>query len=213
MKAKIRATAQKLVNLYRQAHVIVGGWSAVNPIFLDEADDNVIQEIRELPTGKTLIKHIENLRSGKTPIDSIERELLPYGGMMVGETIASVNLTPAQWTELENGIKNFVPTQEGLDNFTSLDVVRKFGEEWQVAISSLLQTKPHLRDNWATINHTFNAYRLWNSANMVISTPLTERTRAQVQSDMPEYETYLPMFGDAGTELLTKLRTFISTVD
>ena len=180
---------------------------------MDEADDNVIQEIRELPTGKTLIKHIENLRSGKTPIDSIERELLPYGGMMVGETIASVSLTPAQWTELENGIQNFVPTQEGLDNFTSLDVVRKFGEEWQVAISSLLQTKPHLRDNWAKINHTFNAYRLWNSANMVISTPLTERTRAQVQTDMPEYETYLPMFGDAGAELLAKLRTFISTVD
>ena len=48
---------------------------------------------------------------------------------------------------------------------------------------------------------------------MVISTPLTERTRAQVQSDMPEYETYLPMFGDAGAELLSKLRTFISTVD
>lgn len=213
MKAKIRATAQKLVNLYRQAHVIVGGWSVVNPIFLDEADDNVIQEIRELPTGTTLVKHIENLRSGKTPIDSIERELLPYGGMMVGETIASLSLTTAQWEELENGIKNFVPTQEGLDDFTSLDVVRKFGEEWQVAITSLIQTKQHLRDKWATITHTFNAYKLWNAAKEVISNPLTERIRGQVQSDMPEFETYLPMFGDAGTELLTKLRTFISTVD
>ena len=29
---------------------------------------------------------------------------------------------------------------------------------------------------------------------------------------MPEYETYLPMFGNAGTELLEKLRSFITTM-
>lgn len=213
MKVQIRATAQKLVNLYRQAHVIVGGWSVVNPIFINEADDAVIQEIRELPTGKMLVRHIENLRSGKTSMDSIERELLPYGGMMAGNTIATINLTSDQWTELENGIKNFIPTQEGLDAFTELDVVHKFGEEWQTAISSLIQTKPHLRNGWTNINQTFNAYRLWNTAREVISNPLTERVRAQVQSDMPEFETYLPMFGDAGTELLAKLRTFISPID
>lgn len=210
MKAKIRATAQKLVNLYRQAHVIIGGWATVNPIFVNEADDSVMQEIADLPTGKTLIKHIENLRSGKTPMDSIERELLPYGGMMVGETIASINLSAEQWAELEQGIKNFVPTQDGLDAFTALNVVNRFGEEWQNAISSLVQTKPNLHENWATIKHTFNAYRLWNSANLIISTPLTDRVRAQVQAEMPEYETYLPMFGDAGTQLLNKLRTFIA---
>ena len=210
MKAKIRATAQKLVNLYRQAHVIIGGWATVNPIFINEADDSVMQEIADLPTGKTLIKHIENLRSGKTPMDSIERELLPYGGMMVGETIASINLSAEQWAELEQGIKNFVPTQDGLDAFTALNVVNRFGEEWQNAISSLVQTKPNLHENWTTIKHTFNAYRLWNSANLVISTPLTDRVRAQVQAEMPEYETYLPLFGDAGTQLLNKLRTFIA---
>lgn len=213
MKVKIRATAQKLVNLYRQAHVIIGGWSAINPIFIDEANDAVIQEIQELPTGKMLVQHINNLRSGKTPIDSIERELLPYGGMMAGDALATVSLTNEQWQELENGIKNFVPTQDGLNDFTELNVVRKFGEEWQAAISSLLQTKPNLRDGWATINQTYNAYRLWNTAHEVISNPLTERVRAQVQSDMLEFETYLPMFGNAGTELLTKLRTFISPVD
>jgi hypothetical protein len=42
---------------------------------------------------------------------------------------------------------------------------------------------------------------------------LSERVRAQVQADMPDYETYLPMFGDAGTELLAKLRTFISSMN
>lgn len=210
MKAKIRATAQKLVNLYRQAHVIVGEWATVNPIFINEADDAVIQEISDLPTGKMLVKHIENLRSGKTSMDSIERELLPYGGMMAGERIASINLTPAQWAELEQGIENFIPTQDGLNAFTALNVVNRFGEEWQNAITSLVQTKPQLHEKWVTINHTFNAYRLWNTANEVISQPLTDRVRAQVQSDMPEYETYLPMFGDSGNELLNKLRTFIA---
>jgi hypothetical protein len=212
MKAKNRATAQRMLNLYRQQHVIIGGWAAVNQVFVDEATDAVLQELMEMPTGKNLVRHIENLRQGITPMDTIDRELLPYGGTM-SDARASINLTEQQWTELEQAINNFVPNQDGLDEFIATDIVRKFGEEWQVAISSLLQTKPHLRDNWATINHTFNAYRLWNSANMVISTPLTERTRAQVQSDMPEYETYLPMFGDAGAELLSKLRTFISTVD
>lgn len=212
MKAKIRATAQKLLNLYRQAHVIVGGWGTVNPIFVDEADDNVIHEIQDLPTGKMLVRHIENLRSGKTPMDSIERELLPYGGMMVGEEITPINLTAEQWSELEYGLENFVPNQEGLDAFTSLDVIKHFGEQWPEIISSVIQSKKHLQDKWAAVKHTFNAYRLWASANEVISKPLTERVRAQVQADMPEYETYLPMFGDAGNKLLTKLRTFISSI-
>ena len=213
MKAKVRATAQKLLNLYRQAHVIIGGWDTVNQIFVDEADDNVIREIQDLPTGKMLVLHIENLRSGKTPMDSIERELLPYGGMMVAEEIPSVNLTTEQWAELEHGIENFVPNQEGLDAFTSLDIVKHFGEQWIGTINSVIQHKKHLQDKWKTIIHTFNAYRLWSSANEVISKPLTERIRAQVQADMPEYETYLPMFGHAGNELLVKLRTFISSLN
>ena len=194
MKAKIRATAQKLVNLYRQAHVIVGEWATVNPIFINEADDAVIQEISDFQL------------SAQNMIDT----LLPYGGMMAGERIASINLTPAQWAELEQGIENFIPTQDGLNAFTALNVVNRFGEEWQNAITSLVQTKPQLHEKWVTINHTFNAYRLWNTANEVISQPLTDRVRAQVQSDMPEYETYLPMFGDSGNELLNKLRTFIA---
>ena len=37
MKPKASVVAQKLLNLYRQAHVIIGGWSALNPIFVDEA--------------------------------------------------------------------------------------------------------------------------------------------------------------------------------
>ena len=79
MKAKIRATAQKLVNLYRQAHVIVGEWATVNPIFINEADDAVIQEISDLPTGKMLVKHIENLRERLRELDFI---LSPSGTMI-----------------------------------------------------------------------------------------------------------------------------------
>lgn len=212
MKAKIRATAQKLLNLYRQEHVIVGGWPVLNKIFVNEATDSVIDELRDMPTGKNLIQHIENLRSGKTAMNTIERELLPYGGMM-NETVSTATLPENQWNELQFVINHFVPTQAGLDNFLSSNIVRSFGEQWPVAIKAILASHPDLMDKWSEINQTYNAYRLWDSANEIITKPLSDRTRADIQADMPEYETYLPMFGDAGTELLTKLRTFISTMN
>ena len=96
MNAKTSTIALKLLNLYRQEHVIIGGWTTVNPIFVNEATDDVIKELRDMPTGKLLVRHIENLRSGKTPMDSIDPELLPYGGMMIAEDIATIKLTANQ---------------------------------------------------------------------------------------------------------------------
>jgi len=52
----------------------------------------------------------------------------------------------------------------------------------------------------------------WNTANELLANPLTERSRAQLQADLPEYETYLPMFGEEGTKLLEKLRNSISSL-
>ncbi len=213
MNAKTSTIALKLLNLYRQEHVIIGGWTTVNPIFVNEATDDVIKELRDMPTGKLLVRHIENLRSGKTPMDSIDPELLPYGGMMIAEDIATIKLTANQWQELEDALNSFTPDQMGLERFMKLDVVREFGEEWQNAIRSALNARPQLLDRWNIVNQTYNAYRLWDTANEIIANPISERSRAQVQADMPEYETYLPMFGDAGTELLTKLRTFVSSLN
>ncbi len=211
MKAKASAVAQKLLNLYRQEHVIFGGWAAVNAVFVAEADTDVLRELRELPTGKNLVRHIENLRSGKTPMDSIERELLPYGGMM-DETIATVPLTQDEWTQLENGINEFTTDQDGLDRIQQLPVIKKFGDQWLVAIRAALSQRPELLEKWSVVNKTYRAYYLWKVASDMLNQPLTERARAQLQVDMPEYETYLPMFGDAGTELLEKLRSFITTM-
>ncbi len=212
MKAKIRATAQKLLNLYRQEHVVVGGWPVLNKIFVNEASDSVIEELRDMPTGKNLVQHIENLRSGKTAMNTIERELLPYGGMMT-ETLTTVRLPDQQWNELKTAINNFVPSQVGLNNFLSTGVVRMFGDQWQTAIKSALISYPDLMEKWSVIMQTFNAYRLWDTAHEILSKPISDRTRADVQADMPEYETYLPMFGDSGTELLNRLRTFISSMN
>ena len=213
MNAKTSTIALKLLNLYRQEHVIVGGWTTVNPIFVNEATDDVIKELRDMPTGKLLVRHIENLHSGKTPMDSIDPELLPYGGMMIAEDIATIKLTANQWQELEDALNSFTPDQMGLERFMKSDVVREFGEEWQNAIRSALNARPQLLDRWNIVNQTYNAYRLWDTANEIIANPISERSRAQVQADMPEYETYLPMFGDAGTELLAKLRTFVSSLN
>ena len=211
MNAKASTTAQKLLNLYRQEHVIFGGWAAVNQVFVNESTPEILRELRELPTGKNLAKHIENLRSGKTPMDSIDHELLPYGGMMT-ETVATVPLTPDEWRELESGLNEFTTDQEGLNRIQQLNVIKKFGDQWLVAIRAALGARPDLMDTWAIVMKTYRAYYLWKVANDMLEQPLSERARAQLQADMPEYETYLPMFGDAGTELLEKLRSFITTM-
>lgn len=209
MNAKSSTIAQRLLNLYRQEHVIFGGWAAVNQVFVTEATDDVLSALGELPTGKNLVRHIENLRSGKTPMDSIERDLLPYGGLM-DETVATVTLTKSEWAELESGIDAFTTDQNGLDKIQQLNVVKKFGDQWLVAIRAALSARPDLLEKWSLVNKTYRAYYLWKVASDMLTQPLSERARAQLQADMPEYETYLPMFGDAGDELLGKLRSFIS---
>jgi len=60
---------------------------------------------------------------------------------------------------------------------------------------------------------TYNAYMRWNEANDLVSNIMSDRSRAQLQADMPEYETYLPMFGEPGIKLLEKLRLSISSVN
>lgn len=212
MKARASAVAQKLLNLYRQEHVIIGGWATVNPVFIEEADTDVITELQQMPTGKMLIQHIENLRNGKTPIDSIEPDLLPYGGMMAQSEITNVILTPRDMTELQSALASFTPDQNGLNTITNLAVVRRFGDEWQNAIHDALESHPELRSKWTTVTKTYRAYQLWDTASQIVSEPLDERARAEIQAEIPEYETYLPMFGDAGNELLGRLRTFISSV-
>lgn len=209
MKPKANLIAQKLVNLYRQEHVILGGWAVLNPVFLDEATDDVLNEMADLPTGKMLVQHIKNLRDGKTPMDSIDRELLPYGGLMA-ESGASTPLSDEQWSILINALNNFTPNQEGLEHLQSLDVVKKFGDEWIIGIKNILSTHPDLAEKWKVVMQTQRAYHLWDMATQIINQPLTERMRAQIQADMPEYETFLPLFAEPGKELLAKLRSFMS---
>lgn len=211
MKKKPNIIAQKLLNLYRQHHVIFGGWKSVNKIFIDEATPEVITEIKDLPTGKMLIQHIENLRSGKTPLNSIEPSLAPYGGLM-SEHIESINLSESELSELRNALTNFTPDSDGISTIESLDVVKKFGTEWQIAIRSALSDYPEMLNKFNTVIKTERAHHLWKTANDILAQPVSELTRARVQANLPEYETYLPMFGDAGTTLLSKLRVFISNV-
>ena len=209
MKPKANLIAQRLVNLYRQEHVILGGWAVLNPVFVNEATDDVLNEMADLPTGKMLIQHIKNLRDGKTPMDSIDRDLLPYGGLMA-ESGASTPMSQNQWDELTNALNSFTPNQEGLHHLQTLDVVKKFGDEWLTGIKNMVADHPDLAEKWKVVMQTERAYHLWDMATQIINQPLTERMRAQIQADMPEYETFLPMFAEPGNQLLEKLRSFMS---
>lgn len=211
MKAKASVTAQKLLNLYRQAHVIVGGWAAVNRVFVDEATDDIMHELGNLPTGKMLIAHIKNLRDGTTPMDSIAHDLLPYGGMMV-ESEAVPDMLPADLQQLVSAINSFDPSQEGLDRFMNIPLIKKFGDDWVVMSRTALSNDPETLRKFDDVVRVSRAYQLWADANDILAQPVNERIRANLQVDMPEYETYLPMFGDDGRKLLRRLHGLISAM-
>lgn len=211
MKAKASVTAQKLLNLYRQAHVIAGGWAAVNRVFVDEATDEILRELQDLPTGKMLIQHIENLRNGTTPMDSIAHELLPYGGMMA-ESGANSDISPAELQQITTAVDSFDPSSEGMSRFMDTPIIKKFGSDWVLMTQNALSNNPEMLRKLDDIVRVSTAYRLWNTANDILSHPVTERVRANLQVDMPEYETYLPMFGDEGRELLRRLHGLLSSM-
>ena len=211
MKAKASVITQKLLNLYRQAHVISGGWVAVNQVFIEEATNDVLVELADLPTGKLLIAHIENLRSGKTPMNSIARELLPYGGMMAQESVSS-DVLPDEIKELLFAINHFKSDQDGIDEFLATPVVKKFGTKWVVGIRNILADYPKESEKFNNIVKIWTAYGVWANAKEIINNPINDRVRAQIQVDMPEYENYLPMFGDAGQKLLDRLHEFTSSL-
>ena len=212
MQQQAHTIAQRLLNLYRQAHVIDGGWATVNVVFIAESNDaSVISELENMPTGKKLVAHINNLRSGKTPMDSIDKDLLPYGGLMSGQT-TNVSLSDDEINQLKTVLSEFKPTTEYLNTIKQLPFVQRFGNDWIDDIKSAIAFDRDMLSKWNNVAQTANAYRIWDSAKQLLSETLTERNRAQIQADMPEFETYLPMFGDSGKEMLSKLRTFMSSL-
>lgn len=211
MISKTSTTTRRLLNLYRQHNVIYGGWSVINPLFLAEADTDVLSELKSLPTGSRLVKHIENLRSGKTPINSIDKNLLPYGKMM-SDDIISMQLSESEIQEIKTALQTFTPDITGLEKIKSLSSIKQFGNDWLVGIRSAITNDKELLNKLEIVNKTLLAHNLWKSANEILSSPLSEKLRAQVQADLPEYETYLPMFGDSGSELLAKLRKMITSI-
>ena len=93
MQQQAHVIAQRLLNIYRQEHVLVGGWAAVNRVLIDESNDpNVIAELNKYKyvvicsyyegrymlsrhskrtTWETQGGHIE---VGETPMDAIDPE-------------------------------------------------------------------------------------------------------------------------------------------
>lgn len=212
MQQQAHIVAQRLLNLYRQAHVIVGGWAAVNRVLISESNDaQVIKELLNLPTGQKLVEHINNLKSGKTPMNTINNDLLPYGGTMSGQEI-NVSISKEEIEQLKQMLEHFEPTLDGLNEIKNLPFVKNFGNDWIEDIKSSLAGDNTALAQWDNVVRTNRAYQMWDEAQQLVSETLTERNRAQIQADMPEFETYLPMFGDAGNELLSKLRTFMSSM-
>lgn len=211
MKSETLTIAQRLINLYRQQHVIIGGWKAVNPIFLQEANEEVLSLLEDLPTGSLLVKHIRNLQKGITKIDSIAHELLPYGGAMEKKTKTNI-LSNKELEELYDALSEFTPDEEGLSLIKNLSSVKSFGKYWREEIKNSLSDSEFI-NIWNNVLKTDKAYTLWDNAREILSQEdnINEINKAKIQAELPEFETYLPLFGEDGIKLIEKLRLLVSS--
>ena len=130
---------------------------------------------------------------------------------MSGQEI-NVSISKEEIEQLKQMLEHFEPTLDGLNEIKNLPFVKNFGNDWIEDIKSSLAGDNTALAQWDNVVRTNRAYQMWDEAQQLVSETLTERNRAQIQADMPEFETYLPMFGDAGNELLSKLRTFMSSM-
>jgi hypothetical protein len=206
VKTKAAAIAQKLMNLYRNASAIEGAWSAVNPVLMKEANAAVMGEIERLPCGKFLSKHISDLKSGRTKMNSIDAELVPCGANFA----APGKISDDEYDELIRALGKFKPDAAHLDVIKSLSIVKKFEGNWQTGVGSVLRDSDGIAA-WQNVVRTDGALRLWARAAGILSLEPTELLRAEVQADLPEYETYLPMFGEEGKTLLARIRKLINS--
>ena len=209
MKTRGAATAQRLMNLYRGAHAIDGGWAAVNAALVAESDDAAAAEIAKLPCGSALNAHIANLKSGRTRMDSIAPELLPYNGMLSRGAAAPSAVDAAEYAELRAALESFAPDAEHVGRVKRLALVRRFGDNWPSGVRAILRDG-RLLEIWTAVLRADGALRYWNRAAEILGAANpTEFMRAEVQADLPEYETYLPVFGASGADVLTRLRRFV----
>ncbi|MDR0449247.1 MAG: hypothetical protein LBG89_02175 [Rickettsiales bacterium] len=209
--ARPNVAAQRLLNLYRQYHVVVGKWATLNPVFLKEGAPEVLAELEKLSTGKKLSQHIKNLRAGKTASDAIDPDLLPYNGMMEVQTGGgAARLAEREMSQLARELHGFVPAAENLERIKSLPFVKSLGENWRDGIAAALSNSSELSAAWDVVLKLDTATGLWFKAGRLLSETPSERMRAEIQADMLQYENYLPMFGAAGADLLGQLKKAIS---
>ncbi|MDR2685288.1 MAG: hypothetical protein LBB23_00760 [Rickettsiales bacterium] len=208
--AKPQVIAQKLLNLYRQYHVINGKWATLNPIFMAEGTADVISELGRLPTGDLLARHIKNLREGRGGRDSIDPELLPFDGAMETQSNGE-KFSSGEISELNRELRIWKPDQINMQQIKDLAIVKKSGDGWREQIAAALAGNPELSSVWANVIKYDTATGLWFRASQALGGVPTERLRAEVQADMLGYENYLPMFGGAGQEMLTKLKQLMGS--
>ncbi|MCL1892247.1 MAG: hypothetical protein FWF97_03095 [Alphaproteobacteria bacterium] len=211
MRERASIIAQRLANLYRQAHVIEGGWAVVNRALVAESDSQILEELLKLPNGEKLSAHIRNLQSGRTPMDGIERELMPYGGMM-DRAAKGTQISTSDLKELESALARFQPDEDHLEEIRNLPFVQSFGEKWASGVRAAIAGHPGLVEQWRQVQQASRAYELWNRGYAMLEPPVSDRARAEIQAELSEYETYLPMFGEEGMKLLARLRAFVSSV-
>lgn len=70
--------AHRLVNLYRQFHILDGGPKMLNDMY-KKIDQAVVDRVKHIPGGAKLSAHITMLQNGELNDDEVKKHLLPFG--------------------------------------------------------------------------------------------------------------------------------------
>ncbi len=215
-----KTTAQRLLNLYRQAHSIDGGWVVLNPYFISEDSPKLEEELKKLPNGWKLAKHIENLKEGKTQMDSISPDLTPYGGLMTNDNVykvvQNIELPKAEFDNLSDFLHGFKPDFKHLTDFKKAEFFESLGKDWTNQAKLIIQNSND-KDSETLLNKLNQlidldkTYSAWYQASELLTEPESEKTKATAQTLLTEFESRLPKFGKQGQELLEKIRNLISS--
>jgi hypothetical protein len=121
---------------------------------------------------------------------------------------ASGEISESDYAALKSALENFIPDAAHIDGIRQLAAVKQFGDNWRTGVRGMLGDDS-LAVIWRNVLQTESALRLWGRASEILSSSPSDMLRAEVQADMPEYETYLPMFGGDGQDILARLRQFV----
>lgn len=200
--------ARYLLNLFRQNHIFAGSLESLNKKFLT-ASPETVDDLKKLPTGAILVRHIDLLKTKKVPLTKIARECVLFPELTPPENIMILpegkkESLPANKSSGEETIlralDSFRPDNAHLNTFK-----QDLGVNWKTRLMDFV-SKNKLNSSqqqaYETVLGFSDAIDSWHKAEDI----LQEDNQVKARSILANLEAVLPQFGVAGQDLLTRVK-------